>query len=64
MEYDLFRIIGKDHFSLSRKYDLNLKRKMKDDILKKIQGNMIFSLGPPKKRPFQKRPGHGLSCII
>ena len=35
LEYDLSRIIGKDHVSLSRKYHLNLRREMKDDIFQK-----------------------------
>ena len=32
LEYDLSCIIGKDDISFSRKYDLHLKQKMKDDL--------------------------------
>ena len=59
LEYDLSRIIGKDHVSLSRKYDLNLRRKMKDDLFQKntrkyhiffrSSEKKIFSKGAPRQ---------------
>ena len=35
LEYDLSCIIGKGDISFSRKYDLNPRRKMKDDLSQK-----------------------------
>ena len=56
MKYDLSCIIGKNDISFFRKYDLTLRRKMKDDLCqKKIHGNMIFSSNVQKRWSFQKR---------
>ena len=66
LEYDLSRIIGKDHVSLSRKYDLNLRRKMKDDLFQKNTRKYDIFFRSSEKKVFSKRaaPGHDLSCII
>ena len=57
LEYDLSRIIGKDHVFLSRNMILTLGGKWKMIFFKKkMQGNMTFSSGPPKRRSFQERP--------
>ena len=66
LEYDLSRIIGKDHVSLSRKYDLNLRRKMKDDIFQKNTRKYDIFFRPSEKKVFSKGavPGHDLYCII
>ena len=66
MEYGLSRIIGKDHVSLSRKYDLNLRRKMKDDLFQKNTRKYDIFLWSFDKKVFSKgaAPGHYLSCII
>ena len=66
LEYDLSRIIGKDHVSLSRKYDLNLRRKMKDDLFQKNTRKHDIFFRSSEKMVFSKRaaPGHDLSCII
>ena len=66
LEHDLSRIIGKDHVSLSRKHDLNLRQKMKDDLFQKNTRKYDILFGPPEKKVFSKRaaPGHDLSCII
>ena len=66
LEYDLSCIIGKDHVSLSRKYDLNLRRKMKDDLFQKNTGKYDIFFRSSEKKVFSKRaaPGHDLSCII
>ena len=65
-EYDLFHIIEKDHVSLSRKYDLNLRRKMKDDLFQKNARKYDIFFRSSEKKVFSKRssPGHDLSCII
>ena len=56
MKYDLSCIIGKNDISFFQKYDLTLRRKMKDDLCqKKIHGNMIFSSNVQKRWSFQKR---------
>ena len=56
MKYDLSCIIGKNDISFFQKYDLTLRRKMKDDLSqKKIHGNMIFSSNVLKRWSFQKR---------
>ena len=54
LEFDLSCIIGKDDISISRKDDLTLQRKMKDDLSKKntqkydiffkCSENMVFSI--------------------
>ena len=54
LEYDLCRIIGKDHVSLSRKYDLNPRWKMKDDLFQKNTRKYVIFF----------KSGHDLSCII
>ena len=66
LEYDLSRIIGKDHVSLSRKCDLNLRRKMKDDLFQKNTRKHDIFFRSSEKMVFSKRaaPGHDLSCII
>ena len=66
LEYDLSRIIGKDHVSLSRKYGLNLRRKMKDDLFQKNTRRCDIFFRLSKKKVFSKRagPGHDLSCVI
>ena len=65
LEYDLSCIIVKDHVSLSRKCDLNLRRKMKNDLFQKqIQGNMIFSSGLPKRSSFQKGPRRDMIFLV
>ena len=66
LEYDLSRIIGKDHVSLSRKYNLNPRRKMKEDLFQKNTRKYDIFLRPSEKKVFSKRAalGHGLSCII
>ena len=66
LEYDLSCIIGKDHVSLSRKYDLNLRRKMKDDLFQKNTRKYDIFFRSCEKKVFLKRaaPGHDLSCII
>ena len=66
LEFDLSCIIGKDDISISRKYDLTPRRKMKDDlsqkntqkydIFSKCSENMVFSI--------RIVPGHDLSCTI
>ena len=66
LEFDLSCIIGKDDISISRKYDLTSRRKMKDDlsqkntqkydIFSKCSENMVFSI--------RIVPGHDLSCTI
>ena len=63
LEYDLSCVIEKGDFS--RKYNLTPRRKMKDDISQKIQGNMIFTSNAQKKWSFQKEPlVHDLPCTI
>ena len=66
LEYDLSRIIGKDHVSLSRKYDLNLRRKMKDDLFQKNTRKYDIFFRPPEKKVFSRKAasGHDLFCII
>ena len=66
LEYDLSRIIGKDYVSLSRKYDLNLRRKMKDDLFQKKKRKYDIFFRSSEKKVFSKRsaPGHDVSCII
>ena len=66
LEYDLSRIIGKDHVSLSRKYDLNLRRKMQDDLFQKNTRKYDIFFRSFEKKVFSKRaaPGYDLSCII
>ena len=66
LHYDLSRIIGKDHVSLSRKYDLNLRPKMKDDLFQKNTRKYEIFFRPSETMVFSKRvtPGHDLSCII
>ena len=66
LECDLSRIIGKDHVSLSRKYDLNLRRKMKDDLFQKNTRKYDIFFRSSEKKVFLKgaAPGHDLSCII
>ena len=64
LEYDLSRIIGKDHVFLSRNMILTLGGKWKMIFLKKIQGNMIFSSGPPKRRSFQERPRRDMIFFV
>ena len=66
LEYDLSRFIGKDHVSLSRKYDLNLRRKMKDDLFRKSTRKYDIFFRSSEKMVFSKRaaPGDDLSCII
>ena len=55
LEYDLSCIIGKDDISFNRKYDLTPRRKMKDNLSKKIiHENMIFSLNVLKRWSSQK----------
>ena len=54
LEYDLSCVIEKGDFS--RKYNLTPRRKMKDDISQKIQGNMIFTSNVQKRWYFQKEP--------
>ena len=54
LEYDLSCIIGKGDISFSRKYDLNPRRKMKDDLSqkkkkKKIHRHMMISSNVLKK---------------
>ena len=55
LECDLSRIIGKDHVSLSRKYDLNLRRKMKDDLFQKNTRKYDIFFRPSEKKDFSKR---------
>ena len=66
LEYDLSRIIGKDHVSLSRKYDLNLRRKMQDDLFQKNTRKYDIFFRSFEKKVFSKRaaPWYDLSCII
>ena len=64
LEYDLSRIIGKDHVFLSRNMILTLGGKWKMIFFKKIQGNMIFSSGPPKRRSFQERPRRDMIFFV
>ena len=54
LEYDLSCVIEKGDFS--RKYNLTPRRKMKDDISQKIEGNMIFTSNVQKRCSFQKEP--------
>ena len=58
LEYDLSRIIGKGHVSLSWKLSLSLSltlgRKWKMIFFKKIQGNMILFSGLLRRRSFQE----------
>ena len=65
LEHDLSRIIGKDHVSLSRKHDLNLRQKMKDDLFQKNTRKYDILFGPPEKKVFSKRaaPGHDLYVL-
>ena len=42
LEYHLSRIIGKDHVFFPQKYDLNLRRKMKDDLSQKKKYTEIW----------------------
>ena len=50
LEYDLSCTIRKDSISFSRKHDIFLRRKMKDDLSqKKIHGNMPNISGTTKK---------------
>ena len=64
--WNLSRIIGKDHVSLSWKYDLNPRRKMKDDLFQKNTRKYNIVFRPPEKKIFSRRtaPGYDLSCII
>ena len=64
LEYDLSRIIGKDHVFLSRNMILTLGGKWKMIFFKKIQGNMIFSSGLPKRRSFQKGPRRDMIFLV
>ena len=66
LECDLSRIIGKDHVSLSRKYDLNPWRKLKDDLFQKNTRKYDIFFRSSEKKVFLKgaAPGHDLSCII
>ena len=66
LEYKLSCIIGKNHASLSQKYDLNLRRKMKDDLFQKNTRKHDIFFRSSEKMVFSKRaaPGHDLSCII
>ena len=43
---------------------LALRRKMKDDLLKKIDGNMIFSSNVLKRWSFQKRPHWDMIFLV
>ena len=52
LEYDLSRIIGKDHVSLSRKYNLNPRRKMKEDLFQRNTRKYDIFF----RRSFQKGP--------
>ena len=68
LEYDLSRIIGKGHVSLSWKLSLSLSLtlggKWKMIFFKKIQGNMIFSSDLPKRRSFQKGPRRDMIFLV
>ena len=66
LEYNLSCIIGKNHAYLSQKYDLNLSRKMKDDLFQKNTRKYDIFFRSSKKKVFSKRaaPGHDLFCII
>ena len=47
---------GKVIYPFPEKMILHLWHKMKNDLSKKIHGNLIFSSGPPKRWSFQKGP--------
>ena len=67
LEYHLSHISGKDHGFFPRKYDLNLRRKMKDDLSqKKNTWKYDIFFMPSEKMVFSKgaAPWNGLSCII
>ena len=66
LEYKLSCIIVKNHASLSQKYDLNLRRKMKDDLFQKNTRKYDIFFRSSKKKVFSRRaaPGHDLPCII
>ena len=64
LEYDISCVIEKDDFSFSRKYDLTPKRKMKDDLSQKIQGNMIFTSNVQKRWSFQKEPRRYMIFLV
>ena len=61
-----FSYYWEDHLSLSRKYDLNRRRKMKHDLFQKNTRKYDIFFRPSEKKVFSKRaaPGHYLSCII
>ena len=61
-----FCIIGKDHVSLSRKYDLNLRGQMKDDLFQKNTRACYIFCRPSEKKGFSRGAalGHDLSCMI
>ena len=58
-----FKLSGKIRF-FPQKYDLTPRWKMKDDLSKKKQGNMIFSWNVLILFPKRIALGHHLSCTI
>ena len=59
-----FSYYWEDHVSLSRKYDLNRRRKMKHDLFQKNTRKYDIFFRPSEKKVFSKRAAHYLSCII
>ena len=64
LECDLSRIIGKDHVSLSRKYDLNLRRKMKDDLFQKNTRKYDIFFRSSEKKVFLKGPRWDMIFLV
>ena len=55
LEHNLSRIIEKDHVSLSRKYNLNLRRKMTDDLFQKKYKEIWYFLQVLRKEGLFKK---------
>ena len=57
-------LLGKIMFLFLENMVLTLSGKWKTIFFKKIQGNMIFSSDPPKRRSFQKGPGRVMIYLV
>ena len=57
-------LLGKIMFLFLENMILTLGGKWKMIFFKKIQGNMIFSSGPPKRRSFQERPRRDMIFFV
>ena len=62
--WNLSRIIGKDHVSLSWKYDLNPRRKMKDDLFQKNTRKYDIFFRSSEKKVFLKGPRWDMIFLV